>query len=104
MEEAGPMLGPLVERVLEFSAVGFLDEEQWKWLVRRRIPRLQGLGDVVQAFRRRQPGIAVLDDRVKATEWMINHIIYGVFNLSPDEIDLIEVALRRRSQVLAPAD
>jgi len=103
MEEAGPTLGPLAERVLEFGAVGLLNEEQWRWLVPRRVPRLQGLGDVVQAFRRRQPGIAALDQRVNATEWMINHIIYSAFRLSLEEVDLVESALRRRTSISTTA-
>ncbi len=90
-EDAMRMLGPLAAGRIELrDDIGALNEEQWKWLIRRRVKKLDSLADVVRVFRRRQPPIAALDKRIAATDRLIDQIVYRLYNLTDDEIAIVE--------------
>lgn len=95
-EEANHVLGPLAAQTLDLSAhLGILDEEQWKWLLKRRLKStlkgtLQQFPELVKAFRKYQPTIAALENQMHTTEHAINQLVYRLYGLSSDEIATIE--------------
>jgi hypothetical protein len=72
-----------------------LDEEQWKWLLKRRLKStlkgtLQQFPELVKAFRKYQPTIAALENQMHTTEQAINQLVYRLYGLSSGEIATIE--------------
>jgi hypothetical protein len=94
LAEAEKMMGVLAKRQLDlYDDIGFLNEEQWVWLLLRRLIRIYRLADVVKVFRLRQPAIATLDKRITKTDSLINAIVYHLYGLTAEEVAVVESAL-----------
>ncbi len=88
---AEQILGPLAVRRLELRKnIGWINEEQWKWLLKRRLKKIASLADVIRIFRSRQPAIADLDKLVANTDHLIDLIVYALYGLNEDEITVVE--------------
>ncbi len=85
-------LGELATRRLELrDDIGALSETQWKWLVKERLKnKLGSMAELVKVYRSRQPAIAALDQRIAATDRLIDQIVYALYGLSDAEIALVE--------------
>jgi hypothetical protein len=95
--EASQMLGSLVSRRLDLrDHVGLINEEQWKWLLKTRLKKIASLSDLVRIFRHRHPGIARLDQQIAATDRLIDQIVYRLYDLTSEEIAIIEAATKYR--------
>ncbi len=84
------VLGPLATQVLELrDDIGQLDEEQWKWLLKRRLAQ-PDLVPLVKIYRQYQPSIAELDLRIRATNKLIDQLVYKLYKLTPEEVAVVE--------------
>ena len=89
--EAQEVLGTLAARRLDLrDDIGALGEEQWKWLLKRRLKKVDSLASLVRVFRQYQPGIAALDRRIATTDRLIDRIVYRLYGLTEDEIAVVE--------------
>jgi hypothetical protein len=90
VEEAREHLGVLAARTLELREdIGSLNEEQWKWLLKRRLGK-PDLVNLTKAFRERQPPIASLDKRIAATDRLIDQVVYRLYGLAAEEVAEVE--------------
>ncbi len=84
------MLDPLCAQVLELrDDIGHISEEQWKWLLKRRLGK-PDLVSLVKIYRRFQPPIAERDLYIRATNRLIDRIVYKLYKLTPEEIVVVE--------------
>ena len=91
VEEARVALGELAGRRLELRGdIGRIDEEQWKWLLKRRLKKIDSLADLVKTYRKHQPSIAALDRRIAATDRLIDRVVYRLYGLNEEEIAIVE--------------
>lgn len=89
--EAQEQLGALATQQLDLREdIGRVDEEQWKWLVRRRLGKGSTLPHLVRVYRTRQPAIAALDKRIAETDQLIDQVVYRLYGLTADEIAVVE--------------
>lgn len=92
--EAEEKLGTLATRQIDLrDDIGLLSEEQWKWLMKRRL----GKPDIIaltKVFRTGQPPVAALDQRIAATERLIDQVVYRLYGLTPDEMAEVEKRVR----------
>jgi hypothetical protein len=51
---------------------------------------LGSMADLVRVYRARQPVLAQLDQRIAATDRLIDQIVYALYGLTEDEIALVE--------------
>ena len=88
--EAQEKLGTLAARQLDLrDDTGTLNEEQWKWLVKRRLNKLD-LVELTKVFRSRQPAIAALDKRIATTDRLIDQVVYRLYGLTEEEVATVE--------------
>ena len=88
--EAQEKLGVLAARQLDLrDDIGSLNEEQWKWLVKRRLNK-PDLVELTKIFRSRQPTIASLDKRIAITDHLIDQVVYRLYGLSKEEVATVE--------------
>ncbi len=91
--EARELLGPLAARRIELREdAGRIDEEQWKWLLKRRLKKVTGLSELVRIHRSHRPVIVALEDEIAATLDLIDRIVYGLYGLDEEEIAVVEGA------------
>jgi len=90
--EANEVLGSLAAQTLDLSEhFGILEEEQWKWLLKRRLRgTLNNLPELVKVYRTYQPPIAMLDRHIKDTAQTIDQITYRLYGLTKEEIATVE--------------
>ena len=90
LNEGQEKLGRLAERQLNLrDHIGLLDEEQWKWLLKKRLVR-PDLVDLVRVYRKYQPAIAALDQQIAEIDDLINQSVYRLYGLTPEEIAIVE--------------
>lgn len=90
LNEGQEKLGRLAERQLNLrDHIGLLDEEQWKWLLKKRLVR-PDLVDLVRVYRKYQPAIAALDQQITEIDDLINQSVYRLYGLTPKEIAIVE--------------
>ncbi len=91
-EEATAILGSLATQQLDFPEhLGLLNEEQWKWLLKRRLgDTIKNLPALVKTYRQFQPAIAALDNHISTTNRAIDQITYRLYGLSQAEIATVE--------------
>jgi TaqI-like C-terminal specificity domain len=88
--EAQEKLGALATRQLDLrDDIGSLNEEQWKWLVKRRLNR-PDLVELTKVFRSRQPAIASLDKRISSSDRLIDQVVYRLYGLTEEEVATVE--------------
>ncbi|GAC1686291.1 MAG: hypothetical protein PVS3B3_07630 [Ktedonobacteraceae bacterium] len=88
--EVREVLGSLATQVLELREdIGLLNEEQWKWLLKRRLVK-PDLVSLVKIYRKFQPSIAELDLHIRVTNKLIDRIVYRLYKLTPEEIAVVE--------------
>ena len=90
--EANEILGSLAAQTLDLAEhFSILEEEQWKWLLKRRLRGiLNNLPELVKVYRTFQPPLATLDRRIKDTAQTIDQIAYRLYGLTKEEIATIE--------------
>jgi TaqI-like C-terminal specificity domain/Eco57I restriction-modification methylase/N-6 DNA Methylase len=92
--EAQEKLGMLASRQLDLrDDIGALNEEQWKWLVKRRLNK-PDLVALTKIFRSRQPAIAALDKRIATTDRLIDQVVYRLYGLTDEEVVTVEARAR----------
>ena len=92
--EAQEKLGMLATRQLDLrDDIGTLNEDQWKWLVKRRLSR-PDLVELTKVFRSRQPAIAALDKRIASTDRLIDQVVYRLYGLTEEEVATVEARMR----------
>jgi len=92
--EAQEKLGTLATRQLDLrDDIGFLNEEQWRWLLKRRLAR-PDLVELTKVFRLRQPAISALDNHIAMTDRLIDQVVYRLYGLSKEEIATVEMRAR----------
>jgi len=97
--ETTAMLGPLAQRRLTLhDDLDIINEEQWKWLVKRRLKKVDNLADLVQQYRKHQPTIAVLDKQIAATDTLIDRIVYRLYGLTDEDITVVEGTSNTRQE------
>jgi len=90
--EAQEKLGPLVTQLLDLrDDIGLLNEEQWKWLVKRRLSK-PDLVELTKVYRKYQPVVATLDKRIATTDRLIDQVVYRLYGLTEEEIAVVEGA------------
>lgn len=91
---ATAQLGDLAAGRIELrDDIGAISEAQWKWLLKERLKhKLGSMADLVRVYRNRQPAIAALDQRIAATDRLIDQIVYALYGLTDAEIALVEAA------------
>jgi len=88
--EAEERLGRLSKRPLELrDDIGLLNEDQWKWLLKRRLS-MPDLVNLVRLFRQFQPPIVALDRRIATTDSLINQVVYRLYGLTAEEVEIVE--------------
>lgn len=70
--------------------IGFLTEEQWKWLLRTRIGIVINLSDLVTIYRRHQPIIAQLSRYIAITDKLIEQIVFCLYGIKEEDYPIIE--------------
>jgi type I restriction-modification system DNA methylase subunit len=94
LSEGQEKLGTLVHQQLNLQEhIGLLNEEQWKWLIKRRLVK-PDLVDLVKIYRKYQPPIAQLDQQITTIDDLINQIVYRLYGLTSEEIALVEERLQ----------
>lgn len=89
--DAITQLGSLANTRLELrDDIGRITEDQWKWLLRGRLRRVENLADLVKVYRQRQPAIAELDRKIAFTDSLIDQIVYKLYGLTDEEIAIVE--------------
>ncbi len=91
--EAQAVLGQLAARQLNLSEnIGLLNEDQWVWLIKRRLNGIarKNLPDLVAAFRQRQPAVAALEERITTINQSINEVVYRLYGLTEKEMRMVE--------------
>ena len=92
--EAQEKLGTLAARQLDLrDVIGSLNEEQWKWLVKRRLNR-PDLVELTKVFRARQSAIAALDKRIAVTNSLIDQVVYRLYGMAEEEVAAVETRIR----------
>ncbi len=95
IEEAREKLGTLAAHTLDLREdIGLLDEEQWKWLLKRRLGK-PDLVNLMKAFRERQPPITSLDKHIAATDQVIDQVVYRLYGLTAEEVTEVEAQVRK---------
>lgn len=90
LAETQEMLGPLVQSNINLHEdIGKLNEEQWKWLLKRRVSK-PDLVALVKVYRSYQPPIATLDKQIESTERVIDQVVYRLYGLTQEERMLVE--------------
>ena len=88
--DAEEKLGSLASQQLDLrDDIGLVNEEQWKWLLKRRLSK-PDLVELTRVYRKFQPPIATLDKRIAGTDHVIDEIVYRLYGLTPEEIDIVE--------------
>ncbi len=91
LNEAFTRLGNLAAQTIVLrDHIGQLDEEQWKWLLKKRLIR-PDLVDLVRVYKRYQPAISALDQQSAEIDDLINQCVYRLYGLTPEEIALVEM-------------
>lgn len=89
--EAERELGALAQRKLDLrDDFAQLTEAQWKWLIKQRLKTVPSMSGMVQIYRQHQPMLAQLDHTITRTDTLIDQIVYRLYNLSDDDIRVIE--------------
>jgi type I restriction-modification system DNA methylase subunit len=90
LAEAQEMLGPLAQSNINLHEdISKLNEEQWKWLLKRRLGK-PDLVALVKVYRTYQPPLATLDKRIEGTEQVIDQVVYRLYGLTEEERVLVE--------------
>jgi len=92
-DEARKALGYWASQSLTLEdAPGKLDSDQWRWLLRERLPDLsyERRKSAAQAFDEQQPLLASLELRIRAIEELIDKIVYCLYGLTENEIAIVE--------------
>jgi hypothetical protein len=88
--DAEEKLGSLASQQLDLrDDIGLVNEEQWKWLLKRRLGK-PDLVELTRVYRKFQPPIATLDKRIAITDHVIDEIVYRLYGLTVEEIDIVE--------------
>ncbi|MBV9257974.1 MAG: hypothetical protein JO215_08140, partial [Ktedonobacteraceae bacterium] len=91
--EAYSKLGALAAQTIVLrDHIGYLNEEQWKWLIKRRLVK-PDLVDLVKIYRKYQPAIAQLDQQIATIDNLINQFVYRLYGLTTEEIAIVEEQL-----------
>ena len=89
-DEAFTRLGKLATQTIGLrDHIGQLDEEQWKWLLKKCLVR-PDLVELVRVYRKYQPAIAALDQQISEIDDLINQSIYRLYGLTHEEIAIVE--------------
>jgi hypothetical protein len=94
--EAQTVLGQLAARQLNLSEhLGLLNEDQWVWLIKRRLNGIarKVLPDLVETFRQRQTAVAALEERIAMLDQSINEVVYRLYELSTEEMRMIRMRM-----------
>lgn len=92
--EAQEILGDFINQQIDLHEdIGMLNEDQWKWLLKRRLVK-PDLVDLVKIYRKYQPPVAQLDQRIATIDNLINQIVYRLYGLTAEEIEIVEEHLR----------
>lgn len=88
--EAQEKLGMLATQALDLrDDIGRLDEEQWKWLLKKRLGHFDLVGPT-RVYRKYQPSIVELDKHISSTDHLIDQVVYRLYALTPEEIAIVE--------------
>ncbi len=89
-QEAYARLGALASQVVVLrDHIGALNEDQWKWLIKRRLIK-PDLVDLVKVYRKYQPPVAQLERQIATIDALINQIVYRLYGLTAEEIAVVE--------------
>jgi hypothetical protein len=66
------------------------NEEAFKAFVKILVSKVQGLSDLVGVYRAHSPAYRELVARIEATDWLIDQIVYKLYDLDEDEIAIVE--------------
>jgi hypothetical protein len=66
------------------------NEDAFKGFVKQLAGRVAGLSRLVHVYRDHAPHVAALNHRLAATDHLIDQIVYKLYNLTPEEIAIVE--------------
>jgi hypothetical protein len=91
--EAREQLGSLMTRRLELREdVGWIDEEQWKWLLKRRLKKVSSFSELVRLYRNHRPRIGALETEIAVTHHLIDRVVYALYGLDEVQIAVVDGA------------
>lgn len=87
--EAQQQLGILASRILSLDEdISLLNEEQWRWLLKKRLGK-PDLVALTKLYRKYQPPIATLDQRIRSTDRLIDQIVYRLYGLTEEDMRVV---------------
>src|SRR5439155_22018199 len=90
LADAQAKLGTLALRTLDLDEdIGRLNEEQWKWLLRRKLNK-PDIIYLARVYRTYQPPIAALDQRIALLDRLIDQVVYRLYGLTAVERAVVE--------------
>ncbi len=66
------------------------NEDAFKGMVKELVGSISGLSKLVQVYRDHAPNVATLNQRLTTTDHLIDQIVYKLYNLTPEEIAIVE--------------
>ncbi|WP_420645128.1 Eco57I restriction-modification methylase domain-containing protein [Candidatus Leptofilum sp.] len=66
------------------------NEDAFKGMVKELVGTISGLSKLVQVYREHAPSVAALNHRLATTDYLIDQIVYKLYNLTPTEIAIVE--------------
>ncbi len=90
LADAQAKLGALALRTLDLDEdIGRLNEEQWKWLLKRKLSK-PDMAYLTKVYRTHQPPIAALDQRIALLDKLIDQVVYRLYGLTEEERTVVE--------------
>ena len=66
------------------------NEEAFKGLVKLLVKRVPRFSDIVGVYRLHAPSITALNQRLAATDRLIDQVVYRLYGLTEEEIRIVE--------------
>lgn len=87
---AKAQLGPLAGETLDLADFWRLNEAQWRWLVRQRLGEVANMSKLVAVYEQYHRQLAPLMRRLQRTDDLIDRVVYQLYGLTEEEIEIVE--------------
>jgi hypothetical protein len=90
VQSAQAQLGDLSEETLDLDDFWRLNQAQWVWLLRQNLGQVANMGNLVSVYQQRHHQLAPLMRRLQRTDWLIDQVVYQLYGLTEEEIQVVE--------------
>ncbi|MAT98215.1 MAG: hypothetical protein CL608_13805, partial [Anaerolineaceae bacterium] len=87
---ARPFVAEASRSTITLDATLGWNEDAFKGMVKELVGSVSGLSKLVQVYRDHAPSVTALNQRLTTTDHLIDQIVYKLYNLTPEEIAIVE--------------